>query len=319
MPMESMADLLKYLPKNGNMLSRYEQIRQEIENDPLIQKLKAKHPELDDYAIKINMNRLHQYVTEYHTCSKCPGLERCPNDYPGHYTRLRVETVNEQVQVHDLKVPCKKQVAEEVREAVSRRIRSFYVDERALLEGYDIQEIFDRDGQRAVAIARIAEYINQVKSSGLPNRGLYLHGKFGTGKTFLMCYLLHELAKLGLTGVIIYMPDFVEDLKLMFDEPQRMKETLDLLKEADIVVFDDIGAENLNPWVRDHVMGAILNYRMNRKPTFFTSNYDLDALQQHFGFTSKDGEDEFKARRIMDRIRPYVDTVVVSGRNHRES
>jgi primosomal protein DnaI len=318
MPMESMADLLKYLPKKGSRLNNYDEIRRELENDPLIQKLKAKHPELDDYTIKINMNRLHQYVTEYNTCSHCPGLERCPNDYPGHYTRIRIETVNEQVQVHDLKVPCKKQVAQEVREAVSRRIRSFYVDEKALLEGYDIQEIFDRDGQRAVAIARIAEYINLVKGSGLPSRGLYLHGKFGTGKTFLMCYLLHELAKLGLTGVIIYMPDFVEDLKLMFDESQRMKETLDLLKETDVVVFDDIGAENLNPWVRDHVMGAILNYRMNRKPTFFTSNYDLDALLQHFSFTSKEGEDEFKARRIMDRIRPYVDTVVVSGRNHRE-
>jgi primosomal protein DnaI len=317
MSMESIADILKSMPKSGRLFESYRQIRETLEHDPLIEKLKAKHPELDDHAIKLNMNRLYQYVTEHHTCSQCPGLEQCPNDYAGHYTRLRIETINEQVQVHDLKVPCKKQVAQEVRESVARRIRSFYVDEKALLEGYNIQEIFNRDGQRALAISQIVDFIDQVKQNGLTHRGLYLHGKFGTGKTFLACYLMHELAQQGMTGVIVYMPDFVEDLKLMFDEPQKMKETLDLLKETDIVVFDDIGAENLNPWVRDHVMGAILNYRMNRKPTFFTSNYDLDALQQHFSFTSKDGEDEFKAHRIMDRIRPYVDVVTVGGRNHR--
>ena len=84
-----------------------------------------------------------------------------------------------------------------------------------------------------------------------------------------MCYLLHELAVAGHTGVIIYMPDFVEDLKSMITDGQKLKETTDILKSCDLLIFDDIGAENLNPWVRDHVMGSILNYRMNRKPTFY--------------------------------------------------
>lgn len=64
------------------------------------------------------------------------------------------------------------------------------------------------------------------------------------------------------------MPDFVEDAKALMFEPQKLKETVTLMKEADLLVFDDIGAENLSPWVRDHVLGAILNHRMNRKPTF---------------------------------------------------
>jgi primosomal protein DnaI len=56
---------------------------------------------------------------------------------------------------------------------------------------------------------------------------------------------------------------------------------------------------------------------MNRKPTFFTSNYDLDGLEKHFSFTSKDGEEEYKGQRIMDRIRPFVDVIVVNGYNKR--
>lgn len=79
---------------------------------------------------------------------------------------------------------------------------------------------------------------------------------------------MHELALSGLNGVIVYMPDFVEDLKSMIQDGQKLKETTEMLKNCDLLVFDDIGAENLSPWVRDHVMGSILNYRMNRKPTF---------------------------------------------------
>jgi primosomal protein DnaI len=69
--------------------------------------------------------------------------------------------------------------------------------------------------------------------------------------------------------------------------------------------------------VRDHVMGAILNYRMNRKPTFFTTNHEPGELLKHFSFTSKEGDEEYKGQRIMDRILPFVEVIVVNGRNKR--
>ncbi len=174
-----------------------------------------------------------------------------------------------------------------------------------------------KDLDRLKSAQHVMGYIDQTKQEGLQTRGLYLGGKFGTGKTFLMCYMLYELAKAGYSGVIVYVPEFVEDLKSMFQEPQKLKETVELMKSTDLLVFDDIGAENLNPWVRDHVMGTILNYRMNRKPTFYTSNHDLDMLEKHFSFTSKDGDELHKGQRLMDRIRPFVDYVLVSGENKR--
>lgn len=45
-----------------------------------------------------------------------------------------------------------------------------------------------------------------------------------------MCYLLHELAVAGYTGVIVYMPDFIEDLKSIMMDGQKMKETVDTMK-----------------------------------------------------------------------------------------
>lgn len=315
--MELLSDVLKHLPRSAQWTRQAEGKFKELLEDPLIGKLRAKHPELDDMTLKLHMNRLFQYVSEYRNCSRCPGLSRCPNDFPGHYTRLTVETMGDRIYVCDHKMVCKKMTAKQTEDAVRNRVRSFYVDERVLREGYSSAEIVDKDRERALAVTRVMDYISKTEEEGLQKIGLYLFGMFGTGKTFLMCFLLHELAKSGFSGVIVYMPDFVEDLKMMFQEPHKLKETIDLFKETDLLVFDDIGAENLNPWVRDHVLGTILNYRMNRKPTFFTSNYDLPALEKHFSFTSKDGEEEHKGQRLMDRIRPFVNAVAVQGKNQR--
>ncbi|MEI7025471.1 primosomal protein DnaI [Paenibacillus sp. y28] len=314
--MESISDVLKQLPAES-MWRRMEEKTQQVIGHPLIVKWRAKYPDLDDHTLKIHVNRLYQYINEYTNCTSCPGLERCPNDFEGHYTQLSVEAAGGAVYIHDRKVSCKKWIAHQTQEAVRRRIRSFYVDEHSLTGGYSLDDILDKDPERATAVGRLLEYMVETKEGGLQRKGFYLVGQFGTGKTFLMCYMLHELAKSGRTGAIVYMPDFVEDLKNMFGDQQRLKETIDALKETDLLVFDDIGAENLNPWVRDHVMGAILNYRMNRKPTFFTSNYELDELEKHFSFTNKDGEEETKGRRIMERIRPFVEVIEVRGHNKR--
>ncbi len=316
--MESLSDILKNFQAAPIQAKDLENRKRAILQDPLIRSLRERHPDLDERTLALNINKLYQYVAEYKNCSNCPGLDQCPNDFGGHYTKLTVEHAAESVQLYDHKVSCKKWLARQTRDAASRRVRSFYVDEQALRQGYDVNEMMSSDPGRTKSVMKVMQYIVHTRESGLQPRGLYLAGNFGTGKTFLMGYMLHELAKIGLSGVIVYMPDFVEDLKAMFQEPLRLKDTIDLMKQCDLLIFDDIGAENTNPWVRDHVLGSILNYRMNRKPTFYTSNYDLQALEQHFSFTNKDGDEEHKGRRIMERIRPFVDVIVVSGANRRD-
>lgn len=314
--MESLSQVLRSMT-NPELLEKVEAKIQQLQADPLIEKWRNKYPFITDQDLKLHMNKLYQYVSEYANCSNCPGLERCPNDFTGHYTVLSAELLNEQVHIYDRKTACRKQLTQQAQEAVRKRVRSFYIDNKALDEAYSIEEIISADRERVIAVEHIIDYIDKTKNAELQPKGLYLVGKFGTGKTFLMCYMLHELAKSGYSGIIVYMPDFIEDLKAMISEQGKLQETIELLKETDLLVFDDIGAEHLNPWARDHVLATILNYRMNRKPTFFTSNYDLEALEKHFSFTNKDGEEEHKGRRLMDRIAPFVDVIVVNGENKR--
>ncbi|GAB6991555.1 primosomal protein DnaI [Paenibacillus pini] len=315
--MESMGEVLRKM-KSPSFMKRSQDIEKELLQDPLVQELVRQHPELDASALRLNLSKLFQYTRERHHCEACPGLERCPNDFQGHYSKLEVtESLGQSAQMIERKVPCSLQVSKLQQDQIRKRIRSFYVDERALNEGYHEVEIMGKDRMRAPAVNQVFRYIREVKENGLSSKGLYLYGSFGTGKTFLMSYLLHELAISGYSGVIVYMPEFVEDLKSMLQDNQKLKESVELMKNCDLLIFDDIGAENLNPWVRDHVMGAILNYRMNRKPTFYTSNYGLDGLEKHLSFTNKDGEEGYKGQRLMDRISPFVDVVHLHGENQR--
>ncbi|MFD1137797.1 primosomal protein DnaI [Paenibacillus urinalis] len=292
-------------------------IADKLKADPSVRRFLEENPEVDDTRFMLSLSKFFQYAKDSSNCANCPGLAKCPNDFEGHYSKLSVEHFNGEPEIIDKKTPCNLQLAAMHKKKVKERIQSFYVDERALSEGYNVAEILRKDLQRAPAVNQVFRYVNEAKQNGLSPHGLYLEGSFGTGKTFLMGYLLHELALEGFTGVIVYMPDFVEDLKSMFQDGQKLKETTEMLKNCDLLIFDDIGAENLSPWVRDHVLGSILNYRMNRKPTFYTSNYNLDSLEQHLSFTSKDGEERHKGQRLMDRIRPFVDVVPVRGDNQR--
>lgn len=313
--MDSLSNLLKSLPQ-GTRHQAEINIAQ-VMKDPLVDQFRAKYTYLDERTFYLNRNKIYQYVMEHRNCNQCPGLAQCPNDLIGHYTRLEPDADEQSLSIHERKVACKKLIATQQQQQINNRIHTFHIDANVFNQNYSFEDILNKDIQRASAVNEITTYIEKTIDEGLQTKGLYLVGPFGTGKTFLMCYMLHKLAKVGISGAIVYMPDFAEDLKSMFQEPYKIKETMDLLKDIDLLIFDDIGAENLNPWLRDHVIGAILNTRMNRKPTFFTSNYELESLEKHFSFTAKDGDEGFKGQRIMDRIQPYVKVVVVNGSNKR--
>ena len=51
-------------------------------------------------------------------------------------------------------------------------------------------------------------------------------------------------------------------------------------------------------------------------PTFFTSNLDIDSLEQHFS-VSKDGVEVIKSRRIIERIKQLSTPIQVISKNLR--
>lgn len=314
--MDSLGDMLKSLSGHP-LLRRAEEKKRKLLESPMIVKLREKYPELDDNTVNINLSKLHQYVTDKNNCRKCPGLENCPNDMPGHETKLDIQISAERTYIHDFKKPCKLYLAEQAQNAVKSRIHSFYMDDEILTREYSMVDILDKDHMRAKAAEALHDYIEKTRAEGLQKKGLYLTGNYGTGKTFMMGYMVKEFVKMGYSCAMVYMPDFVIDLRGMYQEPEKSREIVELLKEIDVLVFDDIGAESVTPWFRDHMLGTILNHRMNRKPTFYSTNKSLDELEEHYSVTSSQGNDPQRGGRIVERIRHYVQVVDVLGYNKR--
>jgi primosomal protein DnaI len=97
-----------------------------------------------------------------------------------------------------------------------------------------------------------------------------------------------------------------------------LNEKIEALKKEPILMLDDIGAEAMSSWTRDEVLGPILQFRMLEKlPTFFTSNFNLDQLEHHLTYSQRGEEEKMKARRIMERIKYLSEPVMLDGPNRR--
>lgn len=315
--MESLGEILRSMAGQLNAGDPEQRFQKMIQSPPVRQFLKS-NTEVSEDTFRRHQNLMYQYIKEKSACDVCTGLEHCPNTVQGHLTNIQIGKLGTETYLYDEKISCSKYVVAKAQSNVNSRVKSFYVDHTALHQSIRFEDLVNANIGRAQAVEMIIEYLHVVRSKGLPKTGLYLSGDFGRGKTFLMCYLLRELAELGYTGAIVHMPQFVEEVKSMINEPLALREWVDTLKEADFLVLDDIGSENLSPWVRDHVLGAILTSRMNRKPTAYTSNYELEDLGKFLSFTAREGEDVLKGQRLMERIRNYVRVIKVYGENMRE-
>lgn len=249
-------------------------------------------------------SRLMDSSKEHTNCSNCPSLAACSNSVRGFCLtpKQNKNTINFS---YDM---CKYLKKEEYRENVQ------VFDVAKDIKNASIKNIYTNDKNRIEIIKAIKNFINENKKGTNP-KGIYLHGSFGSGKTYLISALFNELAKSGTTSVIIHTPELLRSLKDSFSTDYSEK--FYLLKHTPLLLLDDIGAEYLTAWGRDEVIEPILQYRMDEGlPTFFTSNFTILELEKHFT-TASNSIDKVKARRIIERIKQLSVEVELISKNLR--
>ncbi|MDE6491694.1 MAG: primosomal protein DnaI, partial [Lactobacillus sp.] len=173
----------------------------------------------------------------------------------------------------------------------------------------------DFTDERSDAIKLIIQFAADYPKNN-HQKGLYLSGNFGVGKTYMLAGLANTVAAMNKNVIFLHVPTFIAGLSSHFEDNSLNKE-IKRVSECDVLILDDIGAETLSQWSRDDVLGVILQARMdNVLPTFFSSNLDMDKLEKHFAET-KNAVDPVKAARLMQRVRFLAKEVIVSGENRR--
>ncbi|MFI3284322.1 MAG: ATP-binding protein [Erysipelotrichaceae bacterium] len=148
--------------------------------------------------------------------------------------------------------------------------------------------------------------------------GFYLCGDVGVGKSHLAACAINHFAKNNYQTGYIYVSMLVSQIKDKISNKESYHELIQTISQLDFVVFDDIGAESITPWLRDEILLPIFNARMeNKKWTWFTSNDDLKTLYKRYCNCNSKSEDNIKAKRIIERIKVLSKEYQMTGINRR--
>ncbi|GEC93310.1 MULTISPECIES: primosomal protein DnaI [Brevibacillus] len=309
--MESISEFMQELAKRTprQLLTPDQQLDKMFRSSAYLKAFQQEHPALtrDDYLR--SLSNIYTAVKEQYWCERCPGLGECPNLVKGHSTHLELAHHH----IISSMTPCSKQLSHEEEIRRRRLMRSYYVSEETLNASFEGLVI---DSGNLATVDAAIQFCEKV-GTGERVKGLYLHGPFGVGKSYIMGAIGRELSERNVASLLVYVPDFIREMKDSISD-QSYAGKLELLKEVPVLILDDIGAENLTPWVRDEILGVILNQRANNHlPTLFTSNYSLSELQEHMSISNGNRIEQTKAARIMERIRHFVDVYEILRENHR--
>ncbi|MFD1851916.1 primosomal protein DnaI [Oceanobacillus bengalensis] len=300
--------LSKWMKENKNFKENYEKVRNEVLSDPEIKEFLSFHPDLSTREINKSLIKLYEYKSQSKQCDKCSSLDSCKNMVKGYSPVLHVD----RGEIHLTYEKCHSRMMYEKEAKQQKLVQSVHVPKEILQASL---KNLDADNDRREGVMEIIQFIKQANHE-LPKKGIYFYGPFGVGKTYFLGAIANELKKLNISSMIIYMPEFVREIKGSFKN-DTTNEKVDYFKKADVLMLDDIGAEMQSAWFRDEILGSILQYRMMEQlPVFFTSNYSMDQLEGLLA-TTRDGIETVKAGRILERIKQVSKEVSLFGENRR--
>ncbi|GMG76245.1 primosomal protein DnaI [Priestia megaterium] len=308
--MKPINDSLNQLVNKKDFKARLEALRNSILSNPEVKTFLQEHRhELDEQMVDRGLMKMHEFIDQSKCCDKCPSLQSCVNMVKGYHPQLVVKGRNIDLQYER----CPRKVQEDERKEQESFIQCMYVPKEILQATMSDIEI---EQGRFEAIKLVRDFVREYE----PNKkmkALYLHGSFGVGKTYFLGAIANALAEKKVKSMILYVPEFLRELKGSFQD-QSFNEKIEYVKKVPVLMLDDLGAESVTSWMRDDVLGTILQFRMlENLPTFFSSNLNFKELQHHLTYTQRGEQEELKAARVMERIKSLAIPVEMNGENKR--
>lgn len=146
----------------------------------------------------------------------------------------------------------------------------------------------------------IKSYISNFDKMYKENQGLILYGTVGTGKSYASAVIANELLE---KKVPVVMTSFIKILKEIgnFDDDS---ENLNLIKNAKLLIIDDLGAERGTDYAIEKVYDIIDSRYRSNKPVILTTNLTIEQMKSC---------DDIRYSRIYDRIFEMCYPVKVNG------
>lgn len=310
--MRSLSDTIKEIMKGQNLGPAYEKMMQQVFADPDVATFLNKNAQvLSKEAINRGEAKLYEYYHEKQLIKQGTATVA-----PGYSPQLIVNAG----QIDVTYVPTQKLLEQQHQAHIKQLVSSINMPKficHASLDNFYMDEAHQTESRNA-ALSAAMDFVDGYS----PDKfypGLYLYGRFGVGKTFLLGAIANELARQkGVATTMMHFPSFVVEMRNSIKD-NNLGQKLDAVKRAPVLMLDDIGADAMTTWARDDILGVILEYRMQEElPTSFSSNFSMDELQEHLTINVKGEEEPVKASRIMERIKYLSREYLMDGTNLRD-
>lgn len=181
-----------------------------------------------------------------------------------------------------LPIVCKCQEEEELRAIEAMEQRKMEAEWRKMMSNAFSspkmrEQTFEADDGRfgAEQMAKCRAYADRfIQASGELDYGLLLFGKSDSGKTFMSCCVANRLLDNGMKVVMRSMPRLIRSL----DDRQERQRTEWLMKNADLLILDDLGAERTTSYGQEIVYDVIDTRYQQKRPILVSTNLTLEEL-----------------------------------------
>ena len=262
----------------------------------------------DDTFINEHLGTFLRVYESRHKCEGCKGLEECKQLSKGERLDLKYDGVL----IEEIEY-CEYALEKKNRESLLNRYA--YCDVAKNLVDLDLKNVQYSEEQKDLYL-KLASILCEKS-----NKGLYITGDLGVGKTYLCTALANSLVKEGKKVAFVKVSNFFNEMKSYIGNGSEMIDrNISILKKADYLFLDDIGSEAVSEFVRDDILFRILDYRLeNNLITIFTSNLNKEELLKHYQYDRKEKSNLMNAKRLMERIDILTDNYVLSGPNMRRN
>jgi DNA replication protein DnaC len=186
------------------------------------------------------------------------------------------------------------------------------------LDNFDPLRSRDRSIEKAKLIAE--KFVEEYPMT--PPFGLLFVGPQGVGKTHLAVGILKRLMlQKSAQCLFCTFPELLKEIQNSYNPISQASELslLEPVLEAEVLVLDELGAQNPSSWVRDTV-GYVLNYRYNEnKVTILTTNYKDEEETRSAKINIADTLTERIGPRMRSRLFEMCKTVPMNGNDFRKA
>ena len=261
---------------------------------------------LPDFYLENNYNTFLRVYRSRKLCEGCKGLEECEQPSKGERLALDYDGVLlEEIEYCDFALDKKGK-----ENLISRYV---YCDIAGNLVDLDMNNVSYTEDQKQLYL-HMAALLHEKRQ-----KGLYISGDLGVGKTYLCTALANSLVKKGKKVAFVKVSNFFNEMRSAIGtNPELIARNINILKKADYLFLDDIGAESVSEFIRDDILFRILDHRLeNSLITVFTSNLNKSDLLKHYQYDRKEKANLMNAKRLLERIDILADDYVLTGDNLR--